>query len=1035
MPNDAGHADGKTFLTGMTQRDRHIIKLAWTVIRGTLRNEAEVQAAIARLLSRLGIDLRIQMPVPGGSSADIVAPAHRIVIEVKDRGLGDDPNVVRSSETPKQQVERYAQALAEHERARAGVQGAVRRERQWIGIVTDGDTWHAWEYDADVSRLGRRITEVLDIPGPEELLDWLDHVFGEDPLARPIIPADPYSLFVGFRDELLEIYRSLSGHDYEHTTTKQELWLDILEASGMRPDNPFAELNLFVVHSFLVALARGVIVALNHAESQEPDVRKVLDTGFVAWIVSDAGAGSMGRDWAARLLTKIRGYDWRRQRGDVLRPLYEKFVDAKDRSEFGEFYTPDWMAEAVVADVLDDAWCEAAVAEALNAQGELRGRGVLDPACGSGTFLYHAAKRLLRSDAVTSRQLSDRQVSDAISRLVNGIDVHPVAVEMARASVLRALPAAPDGGTSAIRIYLGDSLIASGDRKGTLFSAGPTEYTFKSPQRDYLTLPAHFIDQPTFGRLLSRMVQAAVAQHPLPKEVQTKIRHQDAEAFSLAWEALQRIVAQEGDSVWTWFIANVTGPARLQKQKVDRIVANPPWVKMSTVQPGTQRKGNRKDVLEQLFRDLDIWAGGKRAPHNDIAALFVLQCRRLYLQHPASDPAAWLVQSAALDTGNWAPFRAKHKTVRSQTIDFQAVNPFGDGRTCCALYDCRPSMQWSRGDYANAPRLKAELAGTSAPKTNMSLERARERIRIVPATLAMPPKASDYCDATGKPLVRNGATLFPYVLTRVHELRAVDDKVQVTTKRSTKGRWASVPRQTALLPAHWIRPVAVPRQVLPFCLLTPLPQAIVPVKDGKLHPDPVQASKAWANLNDIWQRHQGKGRSTPQTLLRQLDFYSKLSQQLVLTGRQRTLMLHPALGSVMRACRIVPGTAVCDHNLYYYNAASEDEAAFLVGIFNATSLKNAFVAAKASGRSFDTRPWREIPVPRFTPSKAAHVQIVAVTTLAERTVAKWLTDGHGKGGQIAQTRRIHELLENRGIMTKLNAAVRSLLPEYAKSAA
>ncbi len=50
------------------------------------------------------------------------------------------------------------------------------------------------------------------------------------------------------------------------------------------------------------------------------------------------------------------------RRGDVLGPLYEAFVDARDRRDFGEVYTPDWLAELMVQETLDDDWCPSASA-------------------------------------------------------------------------------------------------------------------------------------------------------------------------------------------------------------------------------------------------------------------------------------------------------------------------------------------------------------------------------------------------------------------------------------------------------------------------------------------------------------------------------------------------------------------------------------------------------------------------------------------------------------------------------------------------
>ena len=108
----------------------------------------------------------------------------------------------------------------------------------------------------------------------------------------------------------------------------------------------------------------------------------------------------MGNSGLTVFLGRYKNTIGRRRPGDVLRPLYEQFVDERDRKAFGEFYTPDWLAEFIVREICDDAWCETAVAKALAArqQGvDLEGVGVLDPTCGSGTFLYHAVTRILAS--------------------------------------------------------------------------------------------------------------------------------------------------------------------------------------------------------------------------------------------------------------------------------------------------------------------------------------------------------------------------------------------------------------------------------------------------------------------------------------------------------------------------------------------------------------------------------------------------------------------------------------------------------------
>ena len=90
----------------------------------------------------------------------------------------------------------------------------------------------------------------------------------------------------------------------------------------------------------------------------------------------------------------------------------------------------------------------------------------------------------------------------------------------------------------------------------------------------------------------------------------------------------REVIQKEGDSVWSWYIQNITAPHRLAQNKVDRIVANPPWVKMAEIQAQ-----KRKRDLEAMAQrpDMDVWTGGKQAPHFDIAQLFIKRARQLYL--------------------------------------------------------------------------------------------------------------------------------------------------------------------------------------------------------------------------------------------------------------------------------------------------------------------------------------------------------------------------------------------------------------------
>ena len=83
---------------------------------------------------------------------------------------------------------------------------------------------------------------------------------------------------------------------------------------------------------------------------------------------------------------------------------------------------------------------------------------VLDPACGSGTFLFHAIRHFL-DEAEDAAMPRERRAAEACAQIA-GLDIHPVAVIIARVTYLLGLaPVLTQrvGGLS-IPVYLGDAM-------------------------------------------------------------------------------------------------------------------------------------------------------------------------------------------------------------------------------------------------------------------------------------------------------------------------------------------------------------------------------------------------------------------------------------------------------------------------------------------------------------------------------------------------------------------------------------------------
>ncbi len=998
------------------------------------RAEREIETMLVRLLRKWGIGEIKQDHSRNAGFADIYLPRRRVFIEVKRVGGASNPHSRsgEDSDSPFEQVQRYVSAEKDYELARLP---DLSPERSWFGIVTDGQIWHAWAFPHEVAALPH--STVIDSVTPSteaELYQLIFPLLTNEPIGKPHIPQNPVDIFKDYLTELFDIHVSIasSQHSSYTTETKKQLWLDMLRGSGMTP-NAANETRLFVAHCFLVTLARGVEHTLT-SQDTPPDAQKCVGSGFMGWVLNSA----QGRQWAQRLLERVHSFEWRLTPGDVLRPLYEQFVDAQDRKDFGEVYTPDWLAEMMVEEVLDDAWCQSSVNAALahihNRETPLEGVGVLDPTCGSGTFLYHSAQRLLTSQAMDS--LSSHQKAEVVCLLVNGIDIHPVAVEFSRATLLRALPSPPTSGRQALRVYQGDSLMQRQTDENTLFQPTHGELLIRSPGQREIRIPRAFTEHKDFQGMLARIVEAAAAKQSLPTDIAHQVAANDLEAVDACHQALTKVIEAEGNSVWTWFITNLIGAEQLSRRKVNRIVANPPWVKISDI------RGDRKKALEALagknkrLIGLDLWTGGKQAPHFDIAQLFIHQARSKYLANLGKDPAAWVTKASAIRGGNWQKFRDYHNTVFAQALDFSDVEVFGggDARRSCVLYEIRKPLDLpqpattatSKKTSANKVLIMSCI-GDNKPQAHITWAEAQALLQWEFEVLFPQSESAYHADTW-----RQGATITPKVLSIAEQIVAAktSGRSLVTTVPSDRQPWQSMPPQTGEVPDHWLLPLLQSQQLRPFSA-APRIQAIVPcdIRGRLLTLERAREEEFWVQLEDLYEEGRGEGQSTPQTLLARINHINNLSVQLPLRPASKSwAVVYPASGDIMRAARFKARTAVMDAKIYRRTVSSAAEAHYLIAILNAPCLEEAFRQSRTSGRDFHKNPWRSIPIPLYSHSNTVHTQLAALAAQAEQTVA--VMNIPPQTGQIAASKQIRQHLTSAGILHEIDQRVRILLPDH-----
>jgi hypothetical protein len=238
-------------------------------------------------------------------------------------------------------------------------------------------------------------------------------------------------------------------------------------------------------------------------------------------------------------------------------------IDPEQRHDLGEYYTPDWLAQRI---------CEATIRDPLNER-------VIDPACGSGTFLFHAIRQLL-----AAAEASGFSPADAVTRAEDklaGIDIHPVAVIFARATYLLALMPTLQRGRPAsmsLPVYLGDALQwnarefmnlrdleivvpAQGESER---AEGGTIAVEGSGDRVVLRFPMSLAGEPgLFDAVLDEMLSSVESHQPIVAFTawlarQGIERGPDVQMLCNTYEAFRELQAQGRNHIWGYVARNLS---------------------------------------------------------------------------------------------------------------------------------------------------------------------------------------------------------------------------------------------------------------------------------------------------------------------------------------------------------------------------------------------------------------------------------------------------------------------------------------------
>ena len=828
-------------------------------------------------------------------------------------------------------------------------------------------------------------------------------------------PASP--LYQRDIDGLRQLYYRNS--DKETVKVKRRLWHDLLRTALGEIARSEDELDgLFIRHTYLTAVV-GMVVQASFgidirelAESDPADLLQgrelhrrtglqgVLESDFFSWPAEVGGLPLL-----KALARRVARFDWAQAPADIAVMLYETVIPPEERRQLGEYYTPAWLARAMIGELVTDPLSQR----------------TLDPACGSGAFLTEAVAHFIA--AADAARWEPLETLNRLRTAVTGIDVHPVAVHLARSawtlSARPAIEAAARAGFSSpisIPVYLGDALQLR-FRAGDLFAEREVTIEVQDGQDTRLVFPVSLVERAEdFDALMSGVADAIESgQDPLlaldDNHINDPAERQTLEATI---GEMQDLHAQGRDHIWAYYTRNMVRPVALSRAKVDVIIGNPPWINYN------QTADVLRTELERLSKDrYGIWVGGRYASNQDVAGLFFTRCVDLYLDQRGV--IGFVLPHSALQSGQYAKWRTglwqspTKGRGRNRAPSFNLSAEFNH-KMAWDLEQLEPNNFFpvpscvvfarSTGQSGIATPLAGQVERWQGAAGSEKVWRVRDGITDTSGGAISPYNGYS----------REGASIYPRCLFFVEETEnpAIIQAGQTITVNPRRGSQDKEPWRSLNLTAvtgqtieiSHLYNVYLGETLVPYAMLNPL-QAILPVKQGA-EALPANSNgvnygelgrrmrERWQTVSNLWDEY--KQQANKLNLLEQIDYLHKLSSQLewIQNPGVRPVRIVYSAGGEPTAALVQDDYAIVDKRLYWVTCKGIDEASYLLAIINSNALAtavNKYTTPNWAGNTRDLQKhlWK-LPIPEYDPAIALHGELAQAGAAAAKGASRKLAE-------------------------------------------
>ena len=842
-----------------------------------------------------------------------------------------------------------------------------------------------------------------------------------------------------------------------------EKYLRIVYGSDVAAD------ALFVRHTYLATLAK-VMAWMRITESTRlPDdahivemlegrlfkrygVENFIEEDFFSWLAR-AEAVKVGVGIVRWLFSLLQNYNLRGLSEDVLKSLYQELVDPETRHDLGEFYTPDWLAHRMVRKLLD-----------ANPRGAM-----LDPACGSGSFLYLAIreKRERLGDSVETVQ----HILDS----VYGADIHPLAVIVAKTNYILALGdlMKKRRGVASIPVYLADAiqmpeLVKQQKieiKNGALVEQLPGYRVELDGKEVYL--PEMLVQNlGLFDQAIELAKEYARQNKGRPMDLEPfrnflaaqRFPASDNDAFVQALyaiaETLKYFIDSDRDTIWAFVLKNIYKPLFF-KRKFDFIMGNPPWIAFRFMEPAYQKFLKRQITMEYKL----LTGRGENIANLEVATLFLVRAADLYLKMGGT--IAFVLPKSLFSADQHDGLR-KRRFKFSEGIgqmlfwreiwDCEFVTPLFNVPASVLIADKADILV---NGHKGARMIPGQILSGNLGQKNASLVEAESALTVEDVEFSVHTLGKRSFWATGKAVstgepsyykkpFRRGADIMPrsfwFVQMKPSPLGFNPDLPLLETaeraKKQAKDAYKGVVFKDTV-ESRFLYATLLSTDLLPFGHFD-YRLVVLPIEPEGNHYKLIDANEArqrgflhlvrWLErVQKEWKKRRSS-KAGRLSALEWLNYRQKLTVQNIET---EYWVIYNVSGTFVTACvkekkqiefaigdqKVHVSGFVADYVTNYFPTKNRAEADYLTAILNAPIVDKSIKPMQARGLwgpRHICKKVLELPIPQFDEKNAAHRRLTELGEVCSANVEHWLASGGpGKIKSIGKLRSmVREMLRD-----------------------